>query len=220
MNEYIKELNNVSLFSGIPPEKIKPMLTCLGSYIRTYKKGEFVSLSDDPVNCVGIVLNGIVHMIKEDLWGNKSILVIIKDMEVFGETFACASSFPSTVSFFSASKTRILFMPFDKIMHTCSSSCIFHHKLIENMVTLIANKNMQLMAKLEVLSRKTLRDKILTYLSLQAQHHKSNYFQIPMGRTELADYLCANRSALTRELSNMKADGLIDFDKNTFHLVQ
>lgn len=219
MNEYITELTNVSLFNGILKDNIRSILTCLGSYVRTYTKGEFISLSDESVNYVGIVLNGIVHMLKEDSCGNKTIIVVIKNTELFGETFACASSFPSTVSFFSASKTQILFMPFDKIMRSCSSSCVFHHKLIKNMVTLISNKNIYLMEKLEILSKRTLRDKILTYLSLQAQRHKNKYFQIPMGRIELADYLCVNRSALTRELSNMKADGLIDFDKNTFRLI-
>lgn len=85
---------------------------------------------------------------------------------------------------------------------------------------MVAQKNMQLMEKIDVTSKKTLREKILTYLSLLAQHKGSTYIEVPLGRVELADYLCADRSALTRELSNMKRDGLLDYDKNTFHLLK
>ena len=88
------------------------------------------------------------------------------------------------------------------------------------MMIMVAQKNMQLMEKIDVTSKKTLREKILTYLSLLAQHKGSTYIEVPLGRVELADYLCADRSALTRELSNMKRDGLLDYDKNTFHLLK
>ena len=87
------------------------------------------------------------------------------------------------------------------------------------MVRLISAKNVTLIQKIEVISKKTLREKILAYLSIQAQVQGTRYFEIPLGRVELADYLCADRSALTRELSSMKADGLIDFDKNVFRIL-
>jgi CRP-like cAMP-binding protein len=88
------------------------------------------------------------------------------------------------------------------------------------MVTLIADKNRSLMEKLDAMSKKNLREKILTYLSIQSQHQGGRYFEIPLGRIELADYLCTDRSALTRELSSMRDDGLIDFDRNTFRLLK
>ena len=111
-----------------------------------------------------------------------------------------------------------MFIPFNKVMHTCTMACAFHHRLVENMVRLIADKNRDLMRKVEVVSKKNLREKILAYLSLQAQLHESRYFEIPLGRVELADYLCADRSALTRELGKMRSDGLIDYDKNMFRI--
>lgn len=219
MKNSTNDLHNILLFSGIKPADLKPMLECLGSYTRTYKKGEFISLSEESLKCVGLLLVGIVHMLKEDLWGNKSILALIKEGEIFGETFACGSKLATTVSFFAASDLRVLFLPFDRVIRSCSMACVFHHRLIENMLILIADKNVRLMEKIEITSKKTLREKIFTYLSLQAQHHNSKHFVISMGRLELADYLCADRSALTRELSNMKADGLIDYDKNAFQLL-
>lgn len=220
MREYISALCGLPLFAGIQEEDFEAMLGCIGSYVKTYNKGEFISFSSEPMKCVGIVLDGTVHMIKEDLWGNKTILVFIKKTELFGETFACGNRNTSTVTFFAAANARILFLPFDQVMHSCSRACVFHQCLIENMVRLIANKNVQLMEKLEVISKKTLREKIMAYLSLQAQLSNCKYFELPIGRLELADYLCADRSALTRELCKMKEDGLLDFEKNTFRLLK
>lgn len=95
----------------------------------------------------------------------------------------------------------------------------FHHRLIENMVRYISDKNVQLMNKIEIISKKTLREKIMTYLQQQASEQNSKHFTISLGRLELADYLCADRSALTRELSHMQKDGLICYNKNTFEIL-
>ena len=220
MKEYIEEFKKMPLFKGIKEEEMEPMLTCIGGKVKQYKKGSIIPLANEPVKYVGILLSGKVHMIKEDLWGSKTILAIMRQNEVFGETFACGSRPDSAVTFLAAEDTNVLYLPFRKVLHSCNLSCIFHHRLIENMVTLIADKNWQLMEKVEVTSKKTLRDKILTYLSLQAQKNGSKYFEIPLGRIELAEYLCADRSAMTRELANMKEAGLIDYEKNTFRLLR
>ena len=112
-----------------------------------------------------------------------------------------------------------LFMPFDRVMHSCTMACQFHHRLIENMVKIIADKNRDLMQKVDVVSKRTIREKLLAYLSIQAQVQNSRYLEIPLGRVELAEYLCVDRSALTRELAKMKEDGLIDYDKNCFRIL-
>lgn len=220
MKDYIDSISKLSLFSGIKKEDLTTMLTCLGSYIHDYKKGEFISLSSEPVQSIGVVLQGTIHMIKEDVWGNKTILAFIKKDEVFGETFVCGNQSNSMVTFYSSTNSKILYMPFYKVIHSCTMSCIFHHRLIENMMKLMANKNAQLMEKIEIISKKTIRKKILTYMLLQSQIHESDYFEIPLGRLELADYLCVDRSALTRELNNMKKDKIITFTKNSFHILK
>lgn len=219
MQDYIQEIKGLPLFVGIKEADLTAMLTCIGGYVRSYKKGSFIFLLDEPIKCVGVTLDGVIHMIKEDIWGNKTTLAYIKQKELFGETFACGNSPSSTVSFYVACDCKVLFLPFRKVLHACNMSCVFHHRLIENMVTLIADKNVQLMEKIEISSRKSLREKILTYLSIQASHQQCSSFEIPIGRVELADYLCANRSALTRELNSMRTDGLLDFKRNTFHLL-
>ena len=213
------DLNKVPLFHGIEADKLNAMLKCIGYHISSYKKGENISFEEEHVKYIGIVLSGSVDMVKEDLWGNKTIIARMHANELFGEAFACGSSTLSIVTVTAAEKTKILFLPFQKVMHTCNMTCVFHHRLIENMVRLIADKNQNLMRKVEIISKKTLREKILAYLSLQAQLHDSRYFRISLNRAELADYLCAERSALSRELSRMKEDGLIDYDQNMFRIL-
>jgi CRP-like cAMP-binding protein len=154
------------------------------------------------------------------MWGNKVLLVNMTKSELFGETFVCGNQLHATVSFMAASETVVLFFPFKKIMHTCSKSCNFHHKMIENMVAIIANKNMLLMEKVDIISKKSLREKISAYLTLQAERQQDTYIDIPLGRVELAEYLHANRSALTRELNAMSKEGLIEYDKNSFHILK
>lgn len=219
MEKIMSLLVQEPLFEGIRKEDLQVMLNCIGYHINTYRKNETIALEEEHISYIGIVLSGAVDMIKEDLWGNKTLLVRMHEKELFGETFACGEDTLSVVTFVVPKETTVLFLPFKKVMHTCSRTCVFHHRLIENMVRLIANKNRDLMRKVEVISQKSLREKILAYLSIQAQVNKSKYFELPLGRVELADYLCADRSALTRELANMKADGLIDYDKKMFRIL-
>ena len=207
------------LFDGIEKEDIGAVLHCTGHHISSYEKGQTIVLEEEHVRHVGVVLSGTVDMVKEDIWGNKTMLVRMRRNELFGETFAWGDDARSVVTFVASENARILFIPFNNAMRTCSQSCAFHQKLIENMVRIIANKNRELMRKVEVVSKKTLREKILAYLSIQAQNQNSRYIQVPLGRVELAEFLCADRSALTRELSNMKAEGLIDYDKNIFRIL-
>ena len=139
--------------------------------------------------------------------------------ELFGETFACGEDNIPVVTFHVSEDAEILFLPFDRVMHSCTMACRFHHQLIENMVHIIASKNRDLMRKVEVVSKRSIREKLLSYLSIQAQTQNSRYFEIPLGRVELAEYLCVDRSALTRELAKMRDEGLIDYDRNCFRIL-
>ena len=215
----ISEIRNIELFRGIKDQDLSALMTCIGGQVRTYDKGQFISLEADEMKWIHVVLSGTVHMLKLDIWGNETILSVIGENQLFGETFAGSSDPVASVSFRYAKNTRLLSIPFYRIMHTCTTACLFHHRIIENMVSLIAEKNKALMEKLEIVSQKTLRRKILSYLSFQSRKHGSDEFTIPLGRLELANYLCVDRSALTRELTYMKDEGIIDFTKNTFKLL-
>lgn len=214
----IHTLKKLPLFDGIREDDLPKMLDCLGGTVRQFKKNEIIILEDETIHVIGTPLSGTVHMIKEDIDGGKTLLVSIGEGELFGESFACGSQLHACVSFVAATPCTILFLPFHKVIHSCTLSCVFHHHLIENMVRLISEKNQRLMIKAAIISQKTLREKILAYLRNEAERQNSRRFTIPLGRVALAEYLCADRSALTRELSLMRDEGLIDYEKNTFIL--
>lgn len=218
MEHILREVHS-PLFSGIQPEELDAMLGCIGYHIGRFRRGEIVAFEAEHIRHIGIVMSGSVDMIKEDLWGNKTMLVRMHRDELFGETFACGSDKLSVVTFLVSEDAKILFIPFDRVMHSCTMACRFHHQLIENMVHIIADKNRDLMRKVEVVSKRTIREKLLAYLSIQAQVQQSRYIEIPLGRVELAEYLCVDRSALTRELAKMKEDGVIDYHKNCFRIL-
>lgn len=218
MKDILKELNS-PLFDGINPEDRMAMLSCTGYHVATFRKGDIVVFEEENVKHIGVVISGAVDMIKEDIWGNKTMLVRTRKNEVFGETFACGSDNLSIVTFRVSEDAQILFMPFGRVMRSCTMACQFHHQLIENMVRVIANKNRDLMRKVETVSKRSIREKLLAYLSIQAQTQESRYFEIPLGRVELAEYLCVDRSALTRELVKMQEEGLIDYDRNCFRML-
>ena len=218
MEQLIRELSS-PLFDGIRREDRLAVLGCTGYHIAAFQKGQVVAIEEEQIHHVGIVLSGAVDMVKEDLWGGRTLLLRIGVSEMFGETFACGEDNLSVVTFVVSEDAKILFIPFDRVMHSCTMACWFHHRLIENMVHIIANKNRDLMRKVEVVSKKNLREKILAYLSIQAQVQGARYFEIPLGRVELAEYLCADRSALTRELAKMREEGLIDYHKNCFRIL-
>ena len=218
MKDILREVNS-PLFRGIRAEELDAMLGCIGYHIGTFRKGDIVGFEEENIRHIGIIISGTVNMVKEDLWGNKTMLVRMGRNELFGETFACGSDNLSVVTFLVSEDARILFMPFDRVMHSCTMVCRFHHQLIENMVHIIASKNRDLMRKVEVVSKRSIREKLLSYLSIQAQTQNSRYFEIPLGRVELAEYLCVDRSALTRELAKMRDEGLIDYDRNCFRIL-
>ena len=218
MENAVKNVRS-ALFTGIDGADMETVLGCIGYHVATYQKGEIIAFEAENINHVGVVLEGSVDMIKEDLWGNRTMLVRSYRSDIFGETFACGEDSLSVVTFAAAEDSKVLFLSFSRVMHTCTHACQFHQTLIENMVRLIARKNRELMGKIEVVSKKTLREKILAYLSIQAQNLGKRQFEIPLGRVEWAEYLCADRSALTRELAKMKGEGILNYHRNFFEIL-
>ena len=218
MDSAVKNVRS-PLFAGIGTDDMEGMLGCIGYHVRRFQKGEIIAFEEETINHVGVVMEGAVDIIKEDVWGNRTMLLRSYKEDVFGETFACGEDSLSVVTFVAAQDSKVLFLSFCRVMHTCTHACVFHQTLIENMVRIIARKNRELMRKVEVVSKKSLREKILAYLSIQSQSQGSNRFEVPLGRVEWAEYLCADRSALTRELAKMKDEGLIDYHRNSFEIL-
>lgn len=210
----------MNLFDKISQENRSAMLQCIGAVLKEYKKGDWILSQEEKNPRIGVIEEGSVQMLSQDLWGNRSLLCVLGPGELLGETFACAKEENYLISFEAASSCRILFMDFSRVLHTCDMRCGFHHRLIENMVQIIARKNLDLLKKIHVVSRLHLREKVLTFLSHYAAAAESDTFTLPMGRTKMAEYLCADRSALTRELTKMTDEGLISYEKDTFTIIR
>ena len=207
------------LFAGIGGTELDTLLTCLSAVRRSAEKQEFIFEAGDAAQSVGIVLSGRVYIVQEDYWGNRKIHAQIEPGGLFGETFSCAGVRHLPVSVIAAEKAEILLIDYRRIVHTCSDSCGFHQTLIHNMLAILAQKNIMLTQKMEIISRRTTRNRMLAYLSAQAIKAKSARFTIPFDRQELADYLAVERSALSAELSRMQKAGLINTVRHEFELL-
>jgi len=209
-------LQNIKLFNDIKADDLSEMLSCLGVKYQQYEKRSTIISAEDNVDHVGVVLHGAILIVKEDFAGNRSIVDRIGQYEMFGEAFACAGIQKSPVTIVAAENSEIMWIQFRRIVNTCSMSCVFHARLIENMMKELAVKNLQMNQKLEITSKRNIREKLTAYLLMQAEEANSADFTIPLSRSELADYLYVDRSALSRELCKMRDDELIAFNKNHF----
>ena len=167
---------------------------------------------------MGVVLTGSLHIVQEDFWGRRTILTHIGPGELFGEAFAFAELERLPVSAMAAEDAEVLLLDQRKIMSPCPEACGFHSDLVGNMLRILARKNVGLVQKIAHLTRRSTREKLLSYLSIRAREAGSGSFSIPFNRQELADYLAVDRSALSNELSKMRDEGILEFDRNEFEL--
>ncbi len=213
------QYSDIALFDGINPEDIKAMLRCLQPVRRRYRRQEYILLDMDNVEMVGLVLNGTVHILKEDHYGHQVLLTYANRGDLFGDSFSLQRRNIARVSYHAATDVELLMMPLTKVLQTCSHTCPFHQQLIRNLFEQIAEKNAALMDKINIISMTTLREKILAYLTLLSEKAGNTTFEVSLSRSEMAAYLCTNRSAMSRELAKMQEEGLIRFDKNIFELM-
>lgn len=209
-------LSNTNLFRGITPKEVSSMLDCLMAEEKCYQKDEVIYPAGNTVHKIGIVIAGSVSIEHDDLWGNKSVLDKIGHGQVFAETYACAPGEPLMVSVVASEKTSILFLDVTKTLHPCSSVCEYHGKLIRNLLTISAQKNLTLSRRIFHTSAKSIRGRLLSYLSFQSAREGQHEFDIPFNRQQLADYLSVDRSALSNELGKMQREGLITVYRNHF----
>ncbi|MGE4485023.1 MAG: Crp/Fnr family transcriptional regulator [Oscillospiraceae bacterium] len=219
MEENLTFLSQVTLFQGIAPDELKSVLTCLNAHKRAYKKQDIILSEGQEVLSVGIVLSGKVQIIKEDFMGNRTIMSEVLPGELFAEAFSCVHMDELPVTVLSVADSEILWIDYRRIVTVCSSACKFHIKLIENMLAVLASKNIQLSQKIEHISKRTTREKLLSYLSDQAERYGSDEFDIPFNRQELADYLCVDRSAMSNELCKLRDEYIINFHYRHFVLI-
>lgn len=211
-------LTQTQLFRDIPVGELSGLLNCLRAVRRQYEKGAVLCSAGERTASIGLVLSGSVHIESDDVWGNKSILSSVGPGQVFAETYACLPDEPLMVSVTAAEDTAVLFLQAARLLAPCSRACPHHAQLIRNLLFVSARKNLTLSRRIFHTAPKTIRGRLLSYLSMQAIRTGSDSFSIPFDRQQLADYLGVDRSALSAELGRMRRDGLLDFKKNRFRL--
>lgn len=212
------KLSETQLFQGIAESEISSLLHCLGAVKRQYKKGECILQEGEPTELIGIVLSGLALVENSDAWGNNSILGSAEPGSVFAEAYACIPEEPLHSSVRAAEDTTVLFMNVGKVLSVCNNACGFHTKLVRNLLTVCAHKNLQLSRRISHTSAKSIRGRLIAYFSECAKTAGGLTFQIPYNRQQLADYLGVDRSALCNELSKMQRDGLIRYTRNYFEI--
>ncbi len=218
MEEYYDFILTSPLFRGVEKNELSAMLNCLGARVMTFSKNEPVFLEGDSAGFMGFILEGSVQIVQEDFYGNRSIISHAEKGDLFAEAFACANLETMPVSGYAVKDSKILMLSCQKMLTICSSACTFHNQLVKNLLNVVAQMNLTLNGKITVMSQKTTKEKLLTYLLAQAKKVGSDEFDIPFDRQALADYLGVDRSAMSTELNKLRKAGVLDCKGSHFHL--
>ena len=207
----LKALTKTEIFAGATEEEVSSMLNCLSAKKKKYQKDEIIFHAGDIVSSIGVMLKGNALIENDDIWGNRSVLDYVKEGQIFAETYACALD--------EMSDCEVLFLDVRKILKVCPNACEFHQNLVQNLLAISAQKNLNLSRRIFHTSSKTIRGRLLSYLSYQAMEREKEEFDIPYNRQQLADYLGVDRSAMSNELGKMQKDGLIEVKRNHFRIL-
>ena len=211
-------LATTALFEGSSPQEIEGMLGCLGAFERTFDTGAYIHRMGDCITTVGLIVEGRVRIESVDIWGNVSVIGTSAAGQLFGEAYAAIPDEPLMVNVVAAQPTKVLFLSVSKVITTCSHACPNHSRTSANLTMALVRQTLALSRRIFHVAPKTMREKILTFLSDQAERVGSMEFDIPFNRQQLADYLGVDRSALSAELSRMQRDGLIETKRSHFKL--
>lgn len=218
MKKHFKILRQCLLFDGINDENLLPMLNCLGAEQKKYDKNQIIFAEGSIAERFGILLSGEAQIVRVDYYGNRSLVGRVGRGELFGEAFACAEVKNLPVDVIATEDCEVLLVDVKRVTQTCCNACEFHNRIIYNLMKIVAAKNLSFHRKLEIISGRTTRDKLMNYLLFEAKRAGSDSFEIPYDRQELADYLEVDRSGLSAEISKLRREGVLESVKNKFVL--
>ncbi len=218
--EYYNELKNTKIFSSATEFECQAMMFCFKTRFKTFAKNSNIINQGDPMDDIVLILKGSALVQNVDNLGDISILMRLKSGHVYGLESAYAGEETYKDSLIAREKTLVMFMNKHRVITPCANRCRRHDIVVKHLMQMVARSNMKLLDKITHLSKKTIRDKLMSYFTTMARKKGSNYFELPYNKTELANYLSIDRSAMSTELTRMKEDGLIDFEKRQFHLLK
>lgn len=219
MEKYLPVLKKSVLFSGVKEEDIRALLSCVEAKVRRYGKGEYVLQQGEYLDDIAVLTEGSLHIQNDDYWGNRSILGRISIGEIFGEAYAFSREEPLMNDVVAIEDSTVMFINAKKVISTCSSACRFHTLVVQNLFSVLSEKNKKLVQKLGHIGKRSTREKLISYLSQESKRQKSAEITIPFNRQQLADFLSVDRSAMSNELCKMRDEGLLTFRKNVFLLL-
>lgn len=217
MDELLKVLGQTELFDDLPEETIRREIIPHGHF-QEYTKGQFLILPQQKVEHFGIVISGKVQILHIFADGTQSLMSNLTAGEITGADLVCTRSQIAPYHAMAAVKTQVFYLPIYLLTRLGVLSESVRLRCLGRMLTLISNENMKKEYRLAILSQKGLRERITTYLTMQANRRRKATFAVSFSREEMASFLCVNRSALSHELSLMEQEGLISFRKNVFTL--
>lgn len=219
LEKYYNQIKNSPVFLGMSDDELKGLLECFGARIRKFEKEEMIIRQGDVISNIYLILDGEVNIEKDSYWGRRIIISRLGKNDNLALSFVGSKDVESSVDAITVKDTTVLVLRYEKCTSMCQNACTRHKVLINNLFRILSKENIELIQKIENVSQKTIRDKLLTYLSNEAQRQHSNSFDIHFNRQDLADYLNVDRSAMSFELSKLQKEGLIEYNKNHFELL-
>lgn len=220
MKKYLSVLVNCPVFSGVQEGELLAMLSCMDAQVCRFSRNQPILRAGDPARYMGVVLSGHVQVVRDAICGSRSIVADFGPPQIFGAAFACSGADVLPVSVVATADSEIMLIDCRRIITVCSNTCSFHAKVIANLLRNVSERNIFFNQKLEIITKRTTREKILSFLDVYAKKTGTLRFSIPYNRQHLAEYLGVGRSAMVTEMTRMKQDGLIDYRGNEFEILQ
>ena len=219
LEKYYHQIKNSPVFYGMKDDELQGLLDCFNARIRNFEEGEMIIRQGDRITNIYLILEGAVNIEKDSYWGRRIIITQLSVNDNIALAFVASKNIESNIDAVAAQNTRVLVLSYEKCTSMCQNACTRHKVLINNLFQILSKENIELIQKIENVSQKTIRDKLLTYLSNEARKKHSNSFDVQFNRQDLADYLNVDRSAMSFELSKLQKEGFIKYNKNHFELI-
>lgn len=219
MQKYLPILRSCPFFNGMRDDEILSILHCVQASTVARPRGAYILRAGDTTEVMGLVLSGSVLILQEDLWGHRNILSKCTTGDFFGEPYAATSGAVLNVNAVAEDDCVLLFLNVKRLLMSCPTACGHHQKLIRNLVSVLANRLLVFNDKITHVSKRSTREKLLSYLSTESVRQASLSFDIPFDRQQLADYLCVDRAAMSVELSKLQKEGILKTKRQHFELI-